>query len=384
MFKQGYYEKIGYEYFKKLPNYRKLYNALATESQISLLLGLIKNYKFSDKRDIQNVLEVGVYNGVTALYMLKEGCKDNASYKQYGIDLGNTDFFGEAVIKEADTEELKHFSLHKNSTALDIENIIPKDSKLDLVFIDAGHSHPHPLIDLICVLPFLHEESLVLLHDVVDYMRPNAWGESFIYEYWKAPKYRNIKLNSKYLANKLHNNALKNTGIDEYLYKEETLGVISIPNDKKELLEMLLYLAKIPFRAAPWDFDDIYLGINEQIIEKLKDFMLRHYSSEFTQSIIDAFYLNLENYKKEWVLRVHETRFYNYLFEKNQKLEKQISKLEKQVELNKIEIQSLAKQIPNNDKQCKFISKVFSVKNNDSHKIISILGLKVKLRKNVK
>lgn len=383
MFKQGYYEEIGYKKFKEFTNYRQSYKSLASESQISLLLGLIANYKFSNERKIQNVLEIGVYNGVTSLYMLKEGCKNNDNYQQYAIDLGGTDFFGEAVFKEASTEELQHFSLYKNSTALDIENILPQNTKLDLVFIDAGHSHPHPLIDLICVLPFLHEESLVLLHDVVDYMRPNAWGESFIYEYWKFPKYRNIKLNSRYSTNNNIPNKLNNTGIEENIFKQETLGVISIPNDKKQLMDMLLYIANLPFRAAPWDFDDIYLGINEETIERLKDFMLRYYSCDFTQSIIDAFYLNLENYKKEWVLRVHETRFYNYLFEKNQKIEKQISKLEKQVELNKIEIQSLSKKIPNNNNQYTFLERIFSVKNSSSHKVITILGIKIKLNRGV-
>lgn len=66
MFKQGYYEEIGYKKFKEFTNYRQSYKSLASESQISLLMGLIANYKFSNERKIQNVLEIGVYNGVTS------------------------------------------------------------------------------------------------------------------------------------------------------------------------------------------------------------------------------------------------------------------------------------------------------------------------------
>ena len=306
---QGYYEKSGYERFKTYTDYRKEYKSLCAVSQISFLLGVLSDYKFSNKKNIENVLEVGVYNGVTSLYMLKEGCKSRESYKQYGIDIGKSDFIGEAAIKESTPEEKEHFFLHKNSTALDIESVVPSTTKLDMVFIDAGHSHPHPIIDLICVIPYLHDESIVMLHDVIDYMKPNAWGESFIFAAWKASKYRNINIFSKEP-------------------QEETLGVIEIPKDKNELYDLLLTVAKLPFRAAPWKFDDIYLGINEQTIQRLHDFMLRHYDKDFTEEIIKCFYTNLENYRNEWVLRVHETRFYNYLFETTNNIQSKISALE--------------------------------------------------------
>ena len=361
MFEQGYYEKLGYKNKKNYKDYRKKYKSACSASQIYFLLGILSDFKFFDGRNIENVLEVGVYNGVTSLYMLKEGCKNTENYKQYGIDIGDTEFFGEAVFKEATAEELEHFSLYRNSTALDIENVIPKDTQLDMVFIDAGHSHPHPLIDLLCVLPYLHDESIVMLHDVINYMRPNAWGESFIFEAWIYPKYRNINIFAKET-------------------KEETLGVIEIPKDKNELYEMLLTVAKLPFRAAPWKFDDIYLGINEKTIHKLHDFMLRHYDNEFTEEIIKYFYTNLENYRKEWLLRVHETRFYNYLFESVNKCTQKISILEDK--MNLLDSDFKIKRANQNVKYT-FLQKIFSIKNSydKKHKIITILGIKIKFKR---
>ena len=361
MFEQGYYEKLGYKNLKRYQDYRKKYKSLMSESQISFLLGILSNFKFPDGRNIENVLEVGVYNGVTSLYMLKEGCKNTENYKQYGIDIGDTEFFGEAVFKEATAEELEHFSLYRNSTALDIENVIPKDTQLDMVFIDAGHAHPNPLINLLCVLPYLHDESIVMLHDVINYMRPNAWGESFIFEGWMYPKYRNINIFTKET-------------------KEETLGVIEIPKDKNELYEMLLTVAKLPFRAAPWKYDDIYLGINEKTIQRLHDFMLRHYDNEFTEEIIKYFYTNLENYRKEWLLRVHETRFYNYLFESVNKCTQKISTLEDKMSLLDSALNlKCAKQ----NVKYTFLQKIFSIKNSydKKHKIITILGIKIKFKR---
>jgi hypothetical protein len=44
--KKGYYESKGYEIFKQYENYRKQYRSLASDFQISFLLGLIKYFKF--------------------------------------------------------------------------------------------------------------------------------------------------------------------------------------------------------------------------------------------------------------------------------------------------------------------------------------------------
>ena len=71
MFKEEYYENIGYDLFFKFEDFRNKYYSLSTISQISFLLGLISNYQFTDGRKIENVLEIGVCNGVTSLYMLK-------------------------------------------------------------------------------------------------------------------------------------------------------------------------------------------------------------------------------------------------------------------------------------------------------------------------
>ena len=70
----GYYEKLGYEDFCSFENYRARmpHSGEATDSQISMILGLIKGYRFSNGRHIQNIVEIGVNNGFTDLYIMKE------------------------------------------------------------------------------------------------------------------------------------------------------------------------------------------------------------------------------------------------------------------------------------------------------------------------
>jgi predicted O-methyltransferase YrrM len=295
MFEKGKYEKIGYELFLEQPRFQEKYESLANPFEISFLLGLIDKFQFSTGRKIDTVLEIGVFNGVTSLYMLKTGAK-RESFHLYGIDIGEGEFFGQAVFNEAEKEELAHYHLHRNSTSFDIEKVI--DGKIDMVFIDGGHAHPHPLIDLLYVIPFLHDESIVLLHDVVDYMRPNAWGESFIFCGWKDEKYRNVLLDS----------TLQAAG-------DTMLGCIKIPANKKKLYDDILEIVRIPFRAAPWKFDEYYLGINETHLDNLKQFMERYYDKEFAQTVFSQFQSNLSEYKRNWLLYLHETKFFNFLFE---------------------------------------------------------------------
>lgn len=317
MFKEGFYENLGNNLFNEMEDYRKSYKSLATISQISLLMGLISDYKFSNGKKIEKVVEVGVYHGVTSLFMLKTGCKISNNFKLYGIDIDPSTFCGDAVIQEANEEELKAYSLHRGKTVLDISEIIDKNEKIDLAFLDGGHSHPFPLINLVSVIPYLHEESLICLHDVVDHMQPNEWGESFLFERWPQPKYRDI--------NKLG--------------KSGTLGIVQLPKDKNDLYKMLLDIAKIPLRASVFYHNGKHIGVTEETFVKLKSFMLKHYDTAFVEDFINALNNNLKKYHEECILRIHETRFYKHLYDQIKDLKCSVKNLEREINTLKQEKQ---------------------------------------------
>jgi hypothetical protein len=125
-------------------------------------------------------------------------------------------------------------------------------------------------------------------------------GESFIYCGWEDEKYRTVFLNKKQEPD-----------------GSTTLGCIKIPADKTKLYDNIYKIVKIPFRAAPWQFDDIYLGINETHLNMLKIFMEEFYDKDFAEQVFNQFESNLKEYKDLWLLYAHETRFFNYLFERN-------------------------------------------------------------------
>jgi len=294
VFETGKYERIGFELYRQYSDYQKKFVSLCHEHQIYFLLGLINSHTFKDGRPIETALELGVSHGVTSLYILKEGCKKHC-FNLFGLDLSEGEHIAQAVFGEATPEELSRYHLFKKHTSYDIEKIA-SGQKFDMVFIDAAHSHPHPIIDLIHVIPYLHEESIVLLHDVIDYMKPNAWGESFIYSAWKEEKYRTVFLDK-----------------DQNPGRSTTLGCIKIPSDRKELIGNIEPVLRTPFRASPWKFDEVYLGVNKKDLIRLKAFMEKHYDKEFAESTFNQLHANFEDYMKNHLLYIHETRFFDYL-----------------------------------------------------------------------
>ena len=320
MFEVGKYERLGYELFLGYPDIRKKYRSFCWEFEIGFLLGLIDNFRFTDGRAINTVLELGIQDGVTSFYMLKTGCgraNGGGSFELYGIDKGSTDSYGQAVLNEASKEELEHHHLYRGSTSFDIEKILG-EKRIDMVFIDAAHSHPYPIIDLIHMIPFLHNESLVLLHDVVN-MEPHEWGASFIYDAWKDKKYTSVYFNDKH-----------------EILGETALGWIKIPSDKKELYNIIEQVIEVPFRAVRWKFDDIYLGIDESHIKSLRIFMSKYYDNGFSEKICDKLLLNLEEYKRSWMLYFNETKFFFRLFQESKKHSSIINDLE--MKLRQLEI----------------------------------------------
>ena len=284
------------------------YESLMLLEQKRFLMSIIEN------NNIKNVLEIGVFNGVSSLCMLKSGLLNKDDFNLYAIDINdNGEFVGQAVYGFCNKEELEHYHLNIGRTIFDIEEIIPKDIKFDLVFIDGGHSHPFPLFDLIFTIPYMHKDSIIILHDIIDYLYPNKWGPSFIFESWIADKYR-----------------LYNYDNNQY----STMGCIKLHNTKSELYNNIKMISNIDYRSNPFcinyymdkigykEINDIYMqnsnfGIGFSIleIEKLRIYMEKYYTKEFANEIYNIFIFNYNKYLKNAILYINETRFFKYLYE---------------------------------------------------------------------
>ena len=307
MFSKEKYEIEGKKKFENLVNeWSGKYSSAMTIEQKCFLMQIIND------KQIENILEIGVFTGVTSVCMLKSGLSINSNFLIYAIDNNEYDkLIGSAVKELCTDEEKKHYHLYTGKDIFDIENIAPKNIKFDLVVIDAGHSHPFPLFDLIFSIPYMHKETIIVLHDVIDYMKPNAWGESFIFEAWTGEKYRVYDYDNNIFSN---------------------MGCIKLHNNNAELLKNIELISRIPLRANPWAVNINYngiknisdkadkkfgLGFSLVEIEKLSQYISKNYSAEFSKKIYEILKNNYNEYMNNCFLYMQETRFFDYLFEAN-------------------------------------------------------------------
>lgn len=103
--------------------------------------------------------------------------------------------------------------------------------ELELVFIDANHRHPMPLLDLLRLAPYMKPGGWILLHDTrLGTMGREAskngeasrwvtaYGAEWLFDYWPFPK-----------------------------ISGGNIGAIQLPNDKSALIPFALRLMSIPF-----------------------------------------------------------------------------------------------------------------------------------------
>ena len=86
------YEILGKKFINEINFYNMSYHSLMSNVQKQFLMSFITENK------INNALEVGVFNGVSSLCMLKAGLSVNENFNLYAIDYSkNEQFIGQAV-----------------------------------------------------------------------------------------------------------------------------------------------------------------------------------------------------------------------------------------------------------------------------------------------
>ena len=300
--KKEKYEIKGKKFYSQINQYLEKYHLLMSHVQMGFLSSLIEQNKFN------NILEIGVFQGVNSIFMLKAGLSSNDNFNLYSIDLAtDKNFYGKVAMDTLNDKEKEHYHLFLGKSVFDIEEIIPENIKFDLVFIDAAHSHPLSLLDLIYSIPYLNKDALIFLHDIIDYDEP-AWGESYIFEAWSGDKYRLYDYDNKVFSN---------------------MGCIKLHDNPQNMYKDLKIIAHNKFMANPWfvnnynhnkynhnnmtvkAVDDILtfgLGLEDKDLDKIKIYMDKHYDKIFSYEILEIFKHNLSEYKRNCLYNIHQSR----------------------------------------------------------------------------
>ncbi len=130
---------------------------------------------------------------------------------------------------------------------------LAKRAELELVFIDAGHAHPHPLLDLLQLAPYVRGGGWMIFHDIQLGTMGRKWREADQACPWGAP------FGVEWLFDFCPFRKISGGNI----------GAIQVPHDKGELIPFALRLMTLPFEVAGKGADCMRRAILESFAELL-------------------------------------------------------------------------------------------------------------------
>lgn len=132
------------------------------------LYNIIKTFKPN------TVCELGVASGWSTSIILKAinelmAASPEESFRYSGIDIASKCYYDDTLdigyVTKILLDEGQYFgkiNVEKDLTHFAVEY---QSQEIDLLFIDANHSHPCPAFDLLAALPYLKNDAVVALHD---------------------------------------------------------------------------------------------------------------------------------------------------------------------------------------------------------------------------
>ena len=239
-----------------------------SSSQYYLINGIIRKHK------PKNCLEVGVASGGSSILILN-AIKDIKGSKLISLDLNTNLYFDKTYLTGYRVK--KFFPKLINKWQLftgEQPHIFLEKLKLkyDFVFLDTAHISPGEIINIIEILPFLNENAIIILHDII-------WH--FIKEK-EFEKIQSISSPPLLLMSALQGDKIiirKNSYIDN-------MGAIFLyPNQKDYYLNYFLLLLSF------WDYFPTEKQMNE-----IRIFIKKYYKNDLYSLIFETALNNNKNY----------------------------------------------------------------------------------------
>lgn len=135
-----------------------------TRFELATLCGLIK------LKNPKNILEIGVASGGTSLIILNTLHMLNLNSKLYSCDINERYYANKEhetgyAVKKYSPKLVNNWQLFCGKT---VANFLPViNQKFDIVILDTMHSVPGEILDFLCILPYVNEGSIIILHDTL-------------------------------------------------------------------------------------------------------------------------------------------------------------------------------------------------------------------------
>jgi glycosyltransferase involved in cell wall biosynthesis/predicted O-methyltransferase YrrM len=206
----------------------------------------------------RTVLELGVASGASSaalLFALDQTA--NGSGVLHSCDVRPTCYFDAtratgAAVDDMYPQRRTRWLLDTNTDARRIAETLAAGS-IDLTFIDANHSHPWPLLDLLHLTRVARAGSWVALHDIeLPRLHPKyqVHGPQWLFEAWPF--------------NKIH-------GVEG----STNIGAVQLPENLQDLVPMSLALLQRPWEHSPTSWHvalpDVFSEVSRALAPRLPD-----------------------------------------------------------------------------------------------------------------
>lgn len=264
-----YFDYINYEKYYITDEMKKKSRWMFTStSQYYLINGIIRKLK------PKNCLEVGVAQGGSSILILN-AIKDIKNSRLVSLDLNKKFYLNRSY--ETGYRVKKYFPELTNKWQLftgEQPHIFLQKLKIkfDFVFLDTAHISPGEIINIIEILPFLNENAIIILHDIMLHFSKEN----------EKKKIQSVSSPQLLLMSVLHGEKIvikDSKGIDN-------IGVIFLyRNQKEHYLDYFLLLLSF------WDYIP-----SEKQSNEIRTFIKKYYNNDLYLSIFDIALKNNYNY----------------------------------------------------------------------------------------
>ena len=184
--KKDYYNERKYDINFKYENYesniitnkiKKESGWIITEGEANFINGIIR------KNKLKNCLEIGVANGGSSILILN-AIKDMDNSILVSLDI-NDKVFNDPTKKVGYRVNEYFPELNKNWKLFTGDQphkfLVKLNMKFDFLFLDSAHVAPGEIINFIEALPFLNENAIVVIHDLVWHLFKRESIQSKVY-----------------------------------------------------------------------------------------------------------------------------------------------------------------------------------------------------------
>jgi predicted O-methyltransferase YrrM len=124
-------------------------------------------YTEIERAGAKSAIEIGVASGFSSSVILSALQRQSSGAMLYAFDLAKQCYFDKTKLTgQAVSEIIGKVANYKLTTGVTSADLPASTPIVDFIFIDAGHRHPWPALDLLSLYRFLKPGGVIALHDI--------------------------------------------------------------------------------------------------------------------------------------------------------------------------------------------------------------------------